>query len=45
MILRRIGEALDAMSAYVEAHDWAGAVIFIGLGLLVTFGDVLQAAL
>lgn len=45
MILRHIRPALDRAASYVEAHEWAGAALLVALGLLATFGDVLQAAL
>lgn len=45
MILRHIGLALDRAAGYVETHYWAGAALVVAAGLLVTFGDVLQAVL
>lgn len=45
MILRHVGLALDRAADYVETHYWAGAVLVVAAGLLVTFGDVLQAVL
>lgn len=39
VIVRRIGEALDALAGYAEGHDWAALALMALLALMVCTAD------
>ena len=39
MIVHLLGDALDALTDYVETHDWAALLIMAALALMVCTAD------